>query len=262
MYVDLHMHLLPGIDDGAADLDAAIAHVRRLEAAGVRDVACTPHVKRNEFPGVRIAELAERRAALERAVHEARLDVRLHGGGELAHEEALALGPDELELIAQGPPGGRWLLLEAPFEGIEDALVDAVTRLRFLGFGVLLAHPERSATLTMLDEATAHGALLQVNVSSLAGDHGRTARAVARQLVRDARVHCVASDGHPGTRDRLLADGHDLLVADGLTPGAARRLLEHNPRALLREGADPRPSRSAARSWSARRPRWAASAAC
>ena len=58
VYVDLHCHLLPGLDDGAAAMEDTIAHARRLEAAGVHDVACTPHIKRIDFPHVEIARLA------------------------------------------------------------------------------------------------------------------------------------------------------------------------------------------------------------
>ncbi len=257
MYVDLHCHLLPGLDDGSADLESAVAHVRRLEAAGVRDVACTPHIKRIEFPDVDIEELADRRAVLVEAV--ADIDVRIHGGGELAHEEALVLAPREIELVAQGPAGGRWLLLECPFEGLDRDFLDAIDRLHELGYGVLAAHPERSFEIEhrmrVLRAVVERGALLQVNVSSLLGNHGPVARDVAWRLLPDA--FCLASDGHPGTRDDLLAVATDLL-----DEREARRLTQDNPGALIRAGADPRPSPSAARSWNARRPRWAAEAAC
>jgi len=268
MYVDLHLHLLPGIDDGAADLDAALAHVRRLEAVGVRDVACTPHVKRDEFPHVRIAELAERRAELEREIARAGLGVRIHAGGELSHLDALELSADELELIAQGPEGERWLLLESPFEGFSDEFVEADERLRSLGYGRLVAHPERSFQIAsperqaILREVTGRGALLQVNVCSLMGRNGPAAREMARRLVREGRAFCLASDGHPGTRECTLDDGYGLLLREGLGESEARRLTQDNPGALLRGAAALQPSRSVARSWSARRRRSAAAATC
>src|SRR5918911_1207493 len=96
--VDLHCHLLPGIDDGARTTPDALRHAGRLAAAGVRDVACTPHVKRAMFPRVRLGELAERRRALQAEIDARGLGLRLHPGGELAHEDALALAPAELAL--------------------------------------------------------------------------------------------------------------------------------------------------------------------
>jgi protein-tyrosine phosphatase len=258
MYVDLHCHLLPGLDDGSADLEAAVSHVRRLEAVGVRDVACTPHIKRIDFPDLDVGELAGRRAEVVAAVAAEGLGVRIHGGGELAHEEALVRPEHELELIAQGPYGGRWLLLECPFEGLDEGFLDAIDRLHSLGYGVLAAHPERSFEIEqrmgVLRAAVERGALVQVNVSSLLGNHGRVERDVAWRLLPDA--FCLASDGHPGTRDDLLS-----VAADLLGERDVRRLTQENPGALLRAGVDPPPSRSAARSWNARRPRWAAEAA-
>ena len=129
-YVDLHCHLLPGIDDGAATPADALAYALRLEADGVRDVACTPHIKRAEFPRVRIGELAGLRARTQAMLDDVGLAVRLHGGGELAHEDAAVLGPEDLDAIAQGPPHARWLLLECPFAGIDAAFLDAIPRLR------------------------------------------------------------------------------------------------------------------------------------
>ena len=237
-YVDLHCHLLPGLDDGAAGMDDTIAHARRLEAAGVHDVACTPHIKRLDFPRVEIARLAERREEAQRALDERGIDVRLHGGGELAHEDALWLGADDLELIAQGPDGGRWLLLECPFAGFDDDVVRAAERLWEHGYGVLLAHPERAAVIDGADRRlrtlAARGALLQVNATSLLGRHGAAAYAGAVRLLREQLVWCLASDGHPGTRNDTLDRGHEAAERLGLD-GLA--LTQDNPRALLRDGA-------------------------
>jgi protein-tyrosine phosphatase len=166
--------------------------------------------------------------------------VRLHGGGELAHEDALWLGPRDLERIAQGPAGARWLLLECPFEGLDEAVVRAAERLWEHGYGVLLAHPERAAAIAGADRRlralVARGALLQVNATSLLGRHGPAARVGAARLLREGQVWCLASDGHPGTRDDTLDRGDEALVRLGLGARAAD-LTQDNPRALLRDGA-------------------------
>jgi protein-tyrosine phosphatase len=242
-YVDLHCHLLPGLDDGAATMAATLAHARRLEAAGVTDVACTPHIKRRDFPHIEIARLAEFRERAQQAIDDHGIAVRLHPGGELGHDEALLLSREELELIAQGPSHGRWLLLECPFEGIEGDFTEAAERLWGLGFDLLLAHPERAAALPGADrrllELIDRGALVQVNASSLLGRHGAVARAGARRLLGDGLVWCLASDGHPGTRDDLLDRGYEALVAGGTHERVAALLTQDNPRLLLSEGAAP-----------------------
>jgi protein-tyrosine phosphatase len=239
-YVDLHCHLLPGLDDGAPTLAETLRYARRLDAEGVRDVACTPHVKRAHFPAIDLRELAALRARVQRALDAEGLRVRLHPGGELAHEDALELDEDELELIAQGPEGARWLLLECPFRGLGDDFDEAVERLSGLGYGLLLAHPERMfGSLERLWPHVEAGALLQINVSSLLGDHGPRAQETAGALVRGGRAYCLASDTHPGTRERTLPLAGGVLRRLGVSDVQALRLTQSNPRFLLREG-DPR----------------------
>jgi protein-tyrosine phosphatase len=239
--VDLHSHLLPGLDDGAPTLETAMRHARRLHAEGVRDVACTPHVKRDHFPHARLEVFAERRGRLQRAIEAEGLDLRLHQGGELAHHDALELAPHELRLIAQGPPHAPWLLLECPFEGLDAAFDAAVARLTGLGYGLLLAHPERVeyGGLERLEPHIEAGALLQVNVSSLLGRHGSRPKEIGVSLVRRGHAYCLASDAHPGTREFTVAMGAGALLQAGAGEVTAERLTAANPRVLLREGTAP-----------------------
>ncbi len=241
-HVDLHAHLLPGIDDGAATLQETVAFARRLDAEGVHDVACTSHVKSRDFPNARLEAFAALRADAQRAIDAAGLTVRLHPGGELGHEDALELSPESLALIAQGPEHNPFLLLESPFEGIDGEFLAAVRRLRELGYGLLLAHPERSwglldrGGLHALRPLLADGVRLQVNVSSLLGAHGRREREAAESLVRGGLAHCLASDAHPGTREHTLAEGVAHLRAEGWSTARVLRLTQAHPAALLRDG--------------------------
>jgi protein-tyrosine phosphatase len=240
-YVDLHCHLLPGLDDGAATMAVTIAHARRLEAAGVTDVACTPHIKRRDFPRVEIGRIADLRARAQQEIDDRGIGVRLHSGGELGHDEALVLSPEELALIAQGPAHAPWLLLECPFEGIEADFTEAAERLWGLGYDLLLAHPERAAAIPGADrrllDLIDRGALVQVNATSLLGRHGAVARAGAERLLGDGMVWCLASDGHPGTRDDILDRGYEALLVRGVHERVAALLTQGNPRALLLDGA-------------------------
>ena len=235
--MDLHLHLLPGIDDGAKTMEETLRHARRLHAEGVRDVACTPHITRAHFPHIVLDDLAGMRAEVQAEIARAGLGVRVHGGGELAHEDALVLEPEQLDLVAQGPPDGRWLLLECPFAGLEDDFEAAAERLWDLGYGLLLAHPERAAGgHERLPGLLERGALLQVNVSSLLGNHGLDAQELAVELVRNGRAHCLASDGHPGTREHTQQLGFHLLISAGASSVQAYRLTQSNPRFLLQQG--------------------------
>jgi protein-tyrosine phosphatase len=190
---------------------------------------------------VRLEALAALRRETQAAFDEAGLLVRLHGGGELSHVDAAWLGRADLELIAQGPPHARWLLLESPFTGFDGAFLDAVFRLRRLGFGLLLAHPERAAGvldggLDPLLDQLGDGLALQVNVCSLLGNHGLPVQAAAIALLRRRLVQCLASDGHPGTRDHTMKLGFKLLQHNGASSLEAWQLTQQNPRFLLEQG--------------------------
>jgi protein-tyrosine phosphatase len=87
-----------------------------------------------------------------------------------------------------------------------------------------------------LEALRADGALLQVNVCSLLGNHGLRVQDIASRLVRGGTVFCLASDGHPGSRDHTLQAGHHLLLRAGISTAQAHRLTEANPRFLLQSG--------------------------
>jgi protein-tyrosine phosphatase len=244
-YVDLHCHLLPGVDDGAETLESSVRHARRLAAEGVRDVLVTPHL--NGIWSLAPTSIPRRVAEVQRAVDAAGLGVRLHTGGELAHTRLGDLSDDELEVIASGPRGARWVLLETPFDGVGADFVRAADELRRRGFGALLAHPERAPGieedgLDRLRPLLARGALLQVSVCSLLGNHGLAAQETAVDMLRSGLGHVLASDGHPGTRDHTLQLGFHLAMRAGASSAQAWRLTQANPRFLLEHGILPSPA--------------------
>jgi protein-tyrosine phosphatase len=187
--------------------------------------------------GLDVGTIPSRTAALQSALDAEGITLRLYPGGELHRSRLDELTDAELATIAQGPPGARWVLFEVPFRGIDPDFVTACATLRERGYGAVIAHPERAERgLELLREPVARGAVLQVNVDSLLGAHGRTARRVAERLVRGGGAYLVASDGHPGTRDQTLADGLCALLRLGVSPAHAVRLVAHNPRFLLHQG--------------------------
>ncbi len=245
-YVDLHLHLLPGVDDGASDEAASIAHARRLAAEGVRDVTATPHI--NAYWSLDIATIRQRVAELAALLDEQRIGVRVHAGGELDARHARGLTDGELELIAQGPEGSRWLLVEAPFRGLDEEFANDCAALLERGFGAVIAHPERARGMTepagieALRGLLAAGAVAQVNVCSLLGNNGLAVQETAVSLLRSGLAYVIASDGHPGTRDHTVALGFVLAQRAGASSVQAWRLTQANPRFLLTHGIPQAPS--------------------
>lgn len=239
--VDLHLHLLPGVDDGAPDEAAALEHAARMVADGVHAATVTPHVGSPYF-GTVVEEIAERTAALQRALDREGIALRLEAGGEVYPGAAAGLSTAQLDVIAHGPPGARWILAEVPFAGVDTAFAASLAEIRAKGFGIVIAHPERATGLltdgglARLRPALQAGAVLQVNACSLMGRQGPEAQEAARRLIRARLAYIIASDGHPGTRGHTLAAGEPAALAAGASPAQVVQLTQANPRFLLRHG--------------------------
>ena len=238
-YTDIHFHLLPGIDDGPATPDESVALAAAAVADGTDTVVATPHVRSDFFTAVH--ELPERIREIEDRLAGEGIDLCVIRGGELGHDMVGRLAQPDLELIAQGPPGGRWLLVESPFSGFGEAFTAATDELRARGFRVVVAHPERvpdedGSRWRALRHELANGSMLQVNAWSLAGRHGVEAQAVARRLVREGRCQLIASDAHGGRRTPALLLGLEAALEAGLTRQDAERLVRSNPARVLERG--------------------------
>jgi protein-tyrosine phosphatase len=242
-HVDLHFHLLPGVDDGPADLAASLALAEAALAAGTAAVVATPHV-RTDLGCTDAREIHARVHELRAALAAAGVGLEVRCGGELGHEMAYLLRQNELELLAQGPAGARWLLVETPFDGIGEDFHAATDELRARGFGVLVAHPERSADASLdgaagLRREIASGSCAQLNALSLTGGHGEEARRSAWELLADGLVAVVASDAHGPSRPPALRLAETALREGGLAPATASALVAEGPRELLARGMHP-----------------------
>jgi protein-tyrosine phosphatase len=238
--VDLHFHLLPGVDDGPGDLEESLELARAALNTGTRTVVATPHV-RPDLGTTDAREIVERVREVRSALATAGIPLAVECGGELGHDMAFDLIPDELDLLAQGPTEARWLLVETPFHGIGEDFHAATAALRALGFGVLVAHPERSADAAIGDTSglrreLAAGSMAQLNALSLTGGHGEDARRSAWELLHLGLIDVVASDAHGPSRPPALRMAHETLLDGGLSPAAANALVATAPRELLAGG--------------------------
>jgi len=243
--IDIHTHLLPGIDDGPERMADALEMARVAVAAGTTTTVCTPHVHRL-FPDTlrRAPEvLARVREELERAG----IPLQLLPGAEIAFDQLGGLTDADLDAASLGG-GGRWILVELPFLGWPLGVPEALARLEMRGFGVVLAHAERSEAIQRapdrLRDLVGRGALVQVNASSLTGDHGPRPLRAAVTLLKSGFVHFLASDAHSAkARPPVLDEALGIAAAELRTsPEALRWMVEEGPR-LVVEGRPVRPPR-------------------
>ncbi len=250
--IDLHCHVLPGVDDGPNTPEQALAFARAAAAAGLQTLVATPHINRRYGnDSTTIASGVQRMAAL---LAREQVPLELRAGAEVALSRALQLDAEELARVCLG--GGRWLLLEPPFRPDVPALEPTVAELQRRGHGVVLAHPERCPAfyrdLGLLESLIRGGVVTSITASSLTGAFGGAARSFARTLAEAGLIHNVASDAHDA-RDRPPEIASHLQRA-GLG-GLSDWLTEDVPRAILAGGDIPRrpraPAPAARRRWPA-----------
>ncbi len=236
-YAELHFHLLPGIDDGPPSLEASVELARAAAADGTRTIVATPHVNPvhpndvSEFPA-RVREVAER-------LRRERVPIEVRCGAELDHQMVSGLSQAELETVAHGPAGRRWVLLEAPLAGLNDRFSAGADELRERGFAILVAHPERAlanlhAGWPILERELRAGSAVQLNTWSLAGRYGDRIRLNAFRVLHAAPRVVIASDAHGPEREPSLRLGLDALAAAGI--GDPSRLAGAEPQSLLDRG--------------------------
>jgi len=234
--IDLHSHVLAGIDDGPEAIEGSLALARAAADAGTRVLVATPHVSWN-YPNDAdtIAALVEDLNA--RLTAEA-VALEIRAGAEIAMTRLIDIAPAELARLRLG--GGPWLLVEPPFAPMVTGLDSILLDLQRQGHRILLAHPERCQAFhrdpQMLSSLVRAGVLTSVTAGSLVGRFGGEVRRFALSLARERLIHNVASDAHdnvrrpPGTAAELRQAGLEPL-ADWLT--------EQVPAAILGGGEIP-----------------------
>ncbi len=238
--IDLHCHVLPGIDDGPETIEGSLALARAAVAAGIDTLVATPHVNaRTPNDSRTIARLVE---TLNARLADERIELQVLTGGEIAATHIAEIDPAELSRLGLG--GGPWLLVEPPFTAVAVGLESIVSRLQRQGHRVVLAHPERSPALQgdlrTLRALADGGVVLSITAGALTGDFGSTVRRFALELAREGLIHNVTSDAHDSVKrpPRLAA----AVEQDGLAP-LAEWLTELVPAAIIAgEELPPRPA--------------------
>ncbi len=232
--VDIHHHLLPGLDDGAKDMETSVAMARLAVADGITHVVCTPHAN-NHFafdPEVNAARTKELCARLA----EQNIPLTLGRGCDFH------LSFDNLKQAQADPArfsinGLGYLLVEVADYSLPPGLTETFFELHLAGLTPILTHPERNPTLQQEPERMRDwlrgGVLIQVTADSLTGHKGRKAERMAHDLLEKRWVHFLATDAHNTTsRPPRMREAHNL-VASKYSASYAHALCVANPLAVF-----------------------------
>jgi protein-tyrosine phosphatase len=253
LMIDLHLHILPGLDDGARDMDEALEMCRIAEADGIHTIVASPHCRNGIYNND------------ERTIFPALESVR-----EALREEGISLNiipsveihinPGIFTFFEQNSRlllGGRYISLELPRQSIPPYAGEFIFRMKLKGYIPIITHPERNTMIQgdpgILEKWVEGGAIVQLTAMSLTGGFGQEVREVSLGLVESGLVHFMASDAHsPDRRKPVLSEGRKVLE-EILDSGRAKAMVEDIPAKILNgetiESAELRHSSAASRSF-------------
>jgi protein-tyrosine phosphatase len=242
--IDLHCHILPGIDDGAPDLSVSLEMARQAVADGIETVACTPHilpgVYNNAGPAIRAAV-----RELARALEEAAIPLSLVPGADAY------MAPDMIAGLRSGRiltlNDSRYLLFEPPHHIAPPRLNEFAFQLITAGYVPILTHPERLSWIEshyrVMQRLAHDGVWMQLTAGSLTGRFGRRPRYWSERMLDEGLIELMATDAHdPNNRPPFLAEARDLVAdrcgdtkADELVRGRPLDILENRAPSNLRD---------------------------
>jgi protein-tyrosine phosphatase len=234
--IDLHCHILPGVDDGPKNLDESLEMVRIFKEAGYSRVVATPH----QVPGttwmLSIEDIKQKLAELNQAIKIEGLELDVLAGMEIAFDPLIPdlLEKDQLLTLGKTP----YVLIETPFQQLPLGWEQVIFAILSKGYFILLAHPERCAQLAanpqLVGRLIEAGVYLQVNWDSFLGYHGRAALRMAHYLAESGCIHCLATDSHnPQERHAAHVKLAAAKIQKLIGPEKLERIASENPRRVL-----------------------------
>ncbi|QFF99875.1 hypothetical protein PB01_14155 [Psychrobacillus glaciei] len=197
MLVDIHNHILPGLDDGAQSMEEAILLAANAVANGVTHIIATPHHLNGKYMNSSIV-VKEAVASIFRELSNKNIPVKILPGQEIH------LTPNILEDLDNNlltlANSGKYILIELPYNHIPAQTLESFYQIQLKGYIPIIAHPERNSELRrnkqLLYEFVNKGALIQITASSLIGANGRSLKMYTKKLIKHNLVHFISSDAH------------------------------------------------------------------
>lgn len=231
--VDIHSHVLYGVDDGPETSEDSLRMLRKAERSGVEIVVATPHLLRGLYE-IGLRERDQMVTDLQEMANKNRINIQIKPGFECY------LSPDTFDNVSDLAEltinnNGKYILVELPMQSIpsyiESMLFDLMTR----GLTPIIAHPERNMSIcqdpNVLFEFVSRGCVIQLNAGSILGHYGKIPKKIAKILLTHKLVHVIASDMHSiqsPSLDQVISPVGKLLDIETIS-----RMLSETPRQII-----------------------------
>ena len=230
--IDIHNHILPGVDDGAQDSSESIAMLQMAQADGIELIVATPH----HFPIVRQDPSSYASRLRDQIVEKSRTKITVRLGQEIAISEDVPRGLLDRKLLSFEQ--SQYVLIELPFFDYPDWVDGVLAEICRDGFTPIIAHPERNTEVqkdpNIITAIREKGMLTQINAGSLLGHFGDAANETAIKLLETESVDVIASDAHSAHGFRLPVLSDALELAGRITGfSQVERMVSETPRAII-----------------------------
>jgi protein-tyrosine phosphatase len=230
--IDLHTHILPGVDDGSRSLETSLEHLRLMQERGVTGVFLTPHFMRNMHEG-NPQTIRRKFHELQKTILEEKIEINLYPGFEIFLETGIH---EKIEANKLALNDTKYVLVETNMSGFTRELPQILYDLVRTGWKPILAHPERYADVikdpSIAEDLIHKNVLMQINAGSLLGDYGRGTHSVAWYLIERGFAHFLASDNHckrPEYKLDLAAEE----IRTTIDEHTVQLLTVHNPQQVI-----------------------------
>jgi protein-tyrosine phosphatase len=213
MLIDVHCHIIPGVDDGAKNINIALDMCKIAQVDGTHGIIATPHYIHGVINNS-LEVVHEKVAELNNHLRQQQIAVDIYPGSEVF------ICPELPQLVREGRictlNNSRYILMELPLNSIPEYTIEVIYQLRLEGYIPIIAHPERNLEIAnnpnILYDLITRGALAQINAPSLRGLFGKSAMDTALQLLKRNMVHLLATDAHTtGGRSPRLSNSIDII---------------------------------------------------
>ena len=194
--VDMHSHLIPGIDDGAKTIEEAITLIRGLQDLGFQKIITTPHIYKEHYPNTKDGILRGLEE-LKKVLVAENIHIPIEASAEYFMDDHYESLLDNDEIL---PLQDKYVLVEMSFFGAPPKLEDYLFKTQIKGYVPILAHPERYLfyhnEFEQFYELKEKGVLLQLNTASLMGYYGRPIQRIAQKLIKEKLIDFIGTDMH------------------------------------------------------------------